>query len=232
VRRLPAESDPEEPTMSEFPTLAERIEPSTTALVVVDVQNDFCHQDSPLCRQAGMDMSAAQAMVPRLLQLVDAARGAGATVVWIRTIHQEYTTSWVALEQRQRTRPQVDPICRPDHWGSEFYRVEPEAGEPIVIKHRYSAFVDTDLELILRSRGIRSVIMTGVATNVCVESTARDAYMRDYRVVFVDDCSATYDAAKHAATLRNMNDHFGQVVQSSDLFAAWRTPETADSHGA
>ena len=97
--------------------------------------------------------------------------------------------------------------------GAEFYRVEPEAGEPVVVEHRYSAFVDTGLELILRSRGIRSVVLIGVATNVCVESTARDAYRRDYCVTLADDCSATYDA-KHAATLHNLDDHFGVVAAS------------------
>ena len=202
-------------------TLPERVDPATTALIVVDVQNDFCHSDSPLAK-IGFDMTAAQEMVPNLLHLVDAARGAGATIVWVKMIHTEYTMSPVSAEQRMRKRPNAQLICLEGSWGAEFYRVEPEAGEPVVVKHRYSAFVDTDLELILRSRGIKSVVLTGVATNVCVESTARDAYMRDYYVTFVDDCSATYDAAKHAATLRNMDDHFGVVTTSRAIMEAWQ----------
>ena len=130
--------------------------------------------------------------------------------------------SEVAHEQRRRTRPGTDLICQAGSWGAEFYRVEPDADEPIVLKHRYSGFVDTNLELILRSRGIKTLVVTGVATNVCVESTARDAYMRDYYVVLVDDCSATYDPAKHAATLANIADHFGVVVRSDEIFDAWR----------
>ncbi len=105
-------------------------------------------------------------------------------------------------------------------------------GEPIVVKHRYSAFIDTDLDLILRSRGIQSLVMTGVATNVCVESTARDGYMRDYHIVFVDDCSACYDAAKHAATLRHITDHFGVVVQAADIIATWQESPLAVLPGA
>lgn len=204
--------------------LAEKIDPENTALVVVDVQNDFCHSDSPQTK-LGHDVTAAQEMVPRLLLLVDAARGAGATVIWVKTSHGEHDTSEVQWEQRRRTRPGTDMLCRPDSWGAEFYRVEPEAGEPIVVKHRYSAFVNTDLELILRSREIKTVLITGVATNVCVESTARDAFMRDFYVVFVDDCSAAYDPALHTTTLRNIESQFGQVVQSSKVFEAWqRTP--------
>jgi len=208
---------PEPTTLS----LAERIDPKTTAVIVVDVQNDFCHSDSPLAR-AGNDMSAAQEMVPRLLQLIDAARGVGTTIIWVKVLHFEYTTSPVGTEHHQRTRPSAQLICQEGTFGAEFYRVEPEPGEPIVVKHRYSAFVDTDLQLILRSRGITSLILTGVATNVCVESTARDAYMRDYYVTFVEDCSATYDQAKHDATLRNMADHFGVVVTADQVVEAWQ----------
>jgi nicotinamidase-related amidase len=202
-------------------SLVDRIDPKTTAVVVVDVQNDFCHSDSPLAK-IGMDMTAAQEMVPRLLQLIDAARGAGATIVWVKMVHTENTVSPVALEHRQRTRPNAAMICMEGAWGTELYRVEPEPGEPVVVKHRYSAFVDTDLQLILRSRGITSLLLTGVATNVCVESTARDAYMRDYYVTFVEDCSAAYDQAKHDATLRDMADHFGLVVTSEEVMEAWQ----------
>ncbi|GAC1325054.1 MAG: cysteine hydrolase [Chloroflexota bacterium] len=202
-------------------SLAERIDPATTAVIVVDVQNDFCDSNSPLAK-FGMDLSAAQRMVPRLLHLIDAARGAGTTIVWVKMIQTDYTFSPVAHEQRLRTRPNSQMICVEGSWGADFYRVENEPGEPVILKHRYSAFVDTDLELILRSRGIKSVILTGVATNVCVESTARDAYMRDYYVTFVDDCSAAYDADKHAATLRNMDDHFGVVTTSDAIMETWQ----------
>lgn len=201
-------------------SLAERIDPAKTALIVVDVQNDFCHSDSPLAKSN--DMSLVQDMVPNLLQLVDAARSAGATIVWVKVLHFEWTTSPAGAEHRQRTRPNSQLICQEGTFGAEFYRVEPEPGEPIVVKHRYSAFVDTDLQLILRSKGISSVILTGVATNVCVESTARDAFMRDYYVTFASDSSATFTQEKHDATLRNMADHFGVVATTDEIMAAWQ----------
>src|SRR5437870_3435767 len=106
--------------------LAERIDPRTTALLVVDVQNDFCHSDSAMAK-AGNDMRAAQEMVPRLLLLVDAARGAGVRIIWIKTTHGDDDTSEVLEEQRLRTRPGSVANCRVGTWGAELYRVEPEA---------------------------------------------------------------------------------------------------------
>jgi ureidoacrylate peracid hydrolase len=209
-------------------SLEERIDPRKTALVVVDVQNDFCHSDGAHGKLGG-DLSAAQRMVPQLNLLVDAARGAGAQVIWIRTNHDERTTSKVAWEQRQRRRPGAEQICIPGSWGADFYGVEPVPGEAIVTKHRYSAFVNTDLELLLRSRGIETVIVTGVATNVCVESTARDAFMRDYYVVLVDDCSAAYSPERHTSTLNNIAEQFGLVVKSAEIFETWDRLGTSGS---
>ena len=83
--------------------------------------------------------------------------------------------------------------------------VRPREGDPVITKHRFSAFHNTDLNLVLRSHGVRSVGLAGVATNVCVETTARDAFMNDYYVVFVKDGSATYSEAEHAATLATID---------------------------
>ena len=102
------------------------------------------------------------------------------------------------------------------------YKVRPAPDEAIITKHRYGAFESTDLDLVLRSKGIRTVIMTGVATNVCVETTARQAFLRDYYVVFLSDCTATFSAAQHEAALWNIDQFFGQVVSSEDVIACWQ----------
>ncbi len=90
------------------------------------------------------------------------------------------------------------------------------------MKHRYSGFLCTDLEMILRARERRSVLVTGVATNVCVESTARDAYMRDYHLVLVDDCCGAVTKAEHEATLHTIRTYFGRVLDSQAAAAHWR----------
>ena len=117
-------------------------------------------------------------------------------------------------------------MCEPGKWDQDFYDVRPLSDEVIVTKHRYGAFENTDLDLVLRSNRIKSVIITGVATNVCCETTARQAFMKDYYVLFTSDCCATYSQAQHDATLFNIDQFFGQVVTSDEIMACWPAAET------
>ena len=111
---------------------------------------------------------------------------------------------------------------RGGEWSGDFYQVRPEPADVIVTKHRYGAFESTDLELILRSRRIRTVIMTGVATNVCVETTARQAFLKDFYVVFTSDGTATYSQREHDTTLWNIDSFFGQVATADEIVACWQ----------
>lgn len=203
-------------------TLDEKVDPSNAAVVVVDVQNDYCHDDGASARNGG-PTTMAQAMMPNLHRLLTEARRAGVPVIFVRMAQTEATFSEVQREQRQR-RGSLVPVCTEGTWGAEFYEVAPQPGEIVITKHRYSAFIGTDFDLILRSKGIKSLIFTGVATNVCVESSARDAFMLDYYVVFMKDCSgcsAGPDA--HAATLATIERSYGIVVSTDDVFACWNT---------
>jgi ureidoacrylate peracid hydrolase len=99
--------------------------------------------------------------------------------------------------------------------------VQPLPGEPIVTKHRFSAFHNSDLETVLRAGSIRTVVLAGVASNVCVETTAREAFVRDYYVVFLSDGTATYSRPAHEATLRVIDQFFGQVATIDDVVDCW-----------
>ncbi len=208
-------------------TLREKVDPTHAGLLIVDVQNDFCAEGGAMHAE-GRDLSLVQAMVPRLARLLASARAARVPCVWIRNVYNtdpNWYLSEVWLEQATRRRKglYVDrPVCQAGAWNGDFCGVRPRPDEVIVTKHRYGAFEATDLDLVLRSRGIRTVIMTGVATNVCVETTARQAFLRDYYVVFTSDCTATYDPADHEGTLRNIDNFFGQVVSSEEVGACWQ----------
>jgi nicotinamidase-related amidase len=204
-----------------------RYDPDRCALVVVDVQNDFCHPDGSAAT-GGADLTDVTAMIPRLEALLAAARAGGVPVVFVRTEHDAGNDSfaWVnrRLEEPRSTVPQR--TTRTGSWGAELFRVAPEPGEPVVTKHRYSAFAGTSLDLTLRSLGVTSLLVCGVATEVCVESTIRDGLFAEYLVAAVGDCCATYDADAHAASLRAIAHHFGIVTTSEHVAAHWRPRRT------
>lgn len=213
-----------QPLLADF---ADKVAPAHTALLVVDMQNDFC-ADGGLVSRDGRDVTPAQQLATRLPRLIDSARAAGVLPVFIRS---EYTCAgnpWLSdawLEQAVRERHggyTTIPVCEPGKWSADWYGdLRPGPGEPVVTKHRYDAFQGTELDLLLRSRGIRTLVMTGVVTNVCVESTARAGFMRDYYIVMVDDGCAAYVAEDHAHTLRNIRRFFGVVSTIDELCSRW-----------
>jgi ureidoacrylate peracid hydrolase len=188
------------------------------AVLVIDVQNDFCHEDGGLSKLGAYELELIQPMVPKLSAFVDAARAAGIPVVWVKTEYDDATTS--SRWSRRRGGEEVR-ICRPGTWGAEWYGLDPAEDEIVVVKHRYSPFVNAPLETVLRAQGFETLLLTGVTTNVCVESTARDAFMRDYQVVVVSDCVAASDSATNEASLQNIRRHFGAVLSSQDIESIW-----------
>ena len=97
--------------------------------------------------------------------------------------------------------------------------VQPAPGEFRVVKHKYDAFWETDLDAILRNSGVDTVIVAGTATNVCCESTARSAFFRDYKVVFLSDCTASFDPGMHDAALKTIDLFFGRVMTTDEVLA-------------
>ena len=207
--------------------LAEKTDPAHTALLVIDMQNDYCAAGG-LVSKDGRDISAAQRVGERLPAFIDAARDAGVLVVFVRCVYTTDTNHYLSdawLEQSARKREggyTRIPVCREGSWeGDYFGEVRPKPGDAIVTKHRYSSFHNTDLDTVLRVNAIRTVVLTGVVTNVCVETTAREAFVRDYYVVMVDDGCAAYVPEDHTQTLRNIDRFFGEVTDIAALSKYW-----------
>ena len=140
----------------------------------------------------------------------------------MRVSHDESTDSEARLAHR---RGHKLPVCVEGTWGADWFAdLRPKDGDVVVTKHRFSAFINTPLDLILRSRRISTLVVTGTATNVCVESTARDGHMLDYYVVFPEDGTAAPDLPAHEATLHNIRKHFGDVVKAEEVAAVWDAP--------
>lgn len=202
--------------------LKQAVDPSHTALIVIDMQNDFCHEDGSLNKAKDSlplhTHTLIQEMTPNLVRAIDVARQVGCKVIFIRSEYTEWSNSrnWINRGNGRALR-----ICAPGTWGVDWYEVSPAEGDLVMTKHRYSAFVGTPMELVLRAQGIQTVLVTGVTTNVCVESTARDAFMRDFHTVVIGDCAATYSHEVQQASLHNVRTHFGYVLQSRELFELW-----------
>jgi ureidoacrylate peracid hydrolase len=186
-------------------------------LLVIDMQRDFC--DPSFARR---DITMTIEMMPRLRELIDAARRADVHVVNIRTEHSDDTNSDVFLLGPRWSGEPGTPLCRPGTPGAEFMPgFEPQPGDTVVTKHRYSGFIGTNLQLILRSMGIRTIVAAGVQTNNCVDATARDGMMLDHFLIFVADGTGTYDRGLHDATLRTIATHYGEVVNVAELIQIW-----------
>ena len=200
-------------------SLEERSDPNHGMLIVVDMQNDFCHRQGAACKR-GRDMDFVQNMIPRLVQLVEQARQHNFPICFVRTSGNQWTNSPVWTEFKN---PEL-LACAEGSWGAEFHAgLEPRPGEMIVTKHRYSAFIGTDLDMLLRARGVKSLLVTGVGTGMCVFHTLTIGFMLDYYITLVEDCAATtYGAAAHNEAVALVRKHYGRIASSGEIITHWQ----------
>ncbi|HEY0567348.1 MAG TPA: isochorismatase family cysteine hydrolase [Xanthobacteraceae bacterium] len=209
------------PTSNELlVTLEQKISPDKAALLVIDVQNDFV-ADKGFFAGVGADVGVIQRRtIPPLLRLIDAARAAGVLVVFVQAIYDPQDLSPAMRERNLRTGRDT-PRCLTGSWGADFFSVRPTQDDVVVIKHRYSAMINTGLNELLKERGIESLLLTGVSTDTCVESTGRDAYFMDYYVTMVSDCCGAVSDADHSGALARFDRDYGAIVTSDEVINSW-----------
>ncbi len=201
-------------------TLSDRLAPAHTAVIVVDMQNDFCAPGGYVAN-LGRDVSACCSIVPAVNALVAGARENGVPVIWLMAQYEDAEVPLPMLAKKMEMG--VNAIsCARGTWGAEPFGVAPLPEEPIVVKHCYSGFVGTDLQAKLAARNIATLVFAGVQTNVCVDSTLRDGHSLGYYIVVAGDCVASHMPAAHAATLDNVRFLFGDVADGATIVAAWR----------
>lgn len=204
--------------------LAQQIALAHTALLIIDMQKDFCVDGMGASRRPGRDLSRTQAIIPRLVGLRSAARERGVLVVHIGflTLADHLSDGGPWLLQRRRATYASDSFAMAGSEGAQFIdELAPGPGEVEVRKHRYSGFKGTNLDMVLRAREIRTCIIAGVSTNVCVESTLRDAFEHGYYVVVPSDATASWSKELGEATLQNVTHRFGLVCTVEEILAAW-----------
>jgi nicotinamidase-related amidase len=199
------------------------IAPSMTALLAMDLQNAFLQPDSPLAAPRGL------AMLPTFNRLIAAARDAGVSIIFTATT-QDPAEPPSRMDELFPARQAGKGLFRGTPGQQIHASVDRREGDLLVEKPRYSAFWRTDLDATLRRLGVDTLLIGGVWSNVCVESTARDAMFREYKVVYLADCTATGDlpdvgygriAADEAqrVTLADMAWHVGEVATADEVIA-------------
>jgi ureidoacrylate peracid hydrolase len=205
-----------------------------TAVLVIDMQNDFGAQGG-MFERAGIDISVIQMAVCPTRRVIAAARDTGIPIVYLKMAHLADRSDTGGPEsphgRRHRQLSVGEPVTSPDGlpsriliddtWNTDILpELAPLPGDAVVRKHRYSGFFETDLDARLLAMGVRSLIVTGCTTSVCVESTVRDAMFRDYDCLVLEDCTGQPESpgvppSRHEASLRAIQGVFGSVSNST-----------------
>jgi ureidoacrylate peracid hydrolase len=200
----------------------DRLSPKRTALVVIDMQNAFCAPG------AAIEVPVARSVVPNITRLAAAVRSSGGLVVWVQMTIKDEADWPVFLSALVDTGNSVRILSelRPGSEGHELWpECEVKPGDLTVPKNRFSAFLPSacDLGLVLKSRGVESVLIAGTLTNVCSESSARDAAMQDFKVTLVSDANAARSDAEHLASLVTFIQSFGDVRTTDEVISFLRS---------
>lgn len=209
-------------------SLEELVDPATTALVIVDIQNDYCATGGRYDK-AGKDMSPYPAMIRETGALLGAARDRGVMRVFIQNLNRlDYRYDSPAQLRFKLHLRGVDPERLPEtehaiegSWGYAIVdELTPRDDEPVVRKFRSSAFAGTELSLLLTSNGIRQVVVCGVVTEGCLMSSAYHAHAEDFVVVLAEDCVGSGNPEAHEHALALMRLRF-DTYTAADIVKAW-----------
>lgn len=197
--------------LEEFRSRFRKIDISQSVLLVIDMQNDFLLEDGLLATWGG------PVVVPRLQKTIEVYRHTGRPVIFTRHCYSNpeldggATAEWWGMDRDS-------PVLNIDLPGSQIHAdIAPREGDPVIVKHRYNAFHESNLESILKRFQTRDVIISGVASNCCCEATAHEAFFRDYHIFFLaDGCGGSNESA-HIATLRDIAFFYGTVLTCDEL---------------
>jgi nicotinamidase-related amidase len=202
-----------------YHTLEDTVQPAHTALVVIDVQNDF-------------RLPSYEAMIARLRKLIAAARQSGVFVVYIQnSVVPGLSNSASEIARRQKLGLTIDTTIIGSEGEKIVPELSPQAGDPVIRKHRLNAFAGTDLQMLLQIRGIETLIITGVATHGCVTGTSYAAQGLNYYVVLAEDCVASWAADLHEAALHVLRKTMNYATPSDILTQIWLAGGAQGEHG-
>jgi len=209
-------------------SLKEILKPQKCALLVVDIQNRFCHPEEKFAKE-GKDVKRMQSVISHIQNLINIAHSKNIPVIFTKIYDEESKLSnpgrrrkikWIEAEE--------DPLVGPKEgtFGSEFYKLRPEKKDVVLIKYDWSAFTGKDneqreLETILKEKKLTTLVIAGVKTEICVGTTVRDAYMRGYFVVLPKEAVGSDNKELHEASLKNFDPIYGDVIDKKKIVEIW-----------
>lgn len=205
------------------PELAAMLDASRTALIVIDVQVDFAAPHGAMGR-IGLDLPRTETAIDQIDRLIGAARAAAVPIVFVRVVTRPETDSKALRGFMQRLGRDPDrsvAICRAGETGSDYYRVVPEPYDMQIEKTLFSSFVGTDLDALLRARGIDTLMLCGLTTDCCVDCTARDGFHRDFHIFIAADACAAFDLETHEAALSGLTKNCAIALDTDAVVACW-----------
>lgn len=190
-----------------------RLDTGKSALLVIDMQEFFLNPQSPTFTCSGL------AIMSNVQRLLGAFREADLPVIYTRHVHRADGSDAGIMGWWW------EGMCIEGSAESEIHRdLAPQAGEQVILKRRYSSFYNTDLDTVLRGFKVEDLVIAGVMTNLCCETTARDAYMRDYRVLIPADATGSVCEEMHLASLLNLAFGFAYVTTTDDIASQLNPP--------
>ena len=198
--------------------LSDQIDPQHTALVMVDMQNDFAHDEGIFVKTWGKTNRWIKAIIPNCRDLLATARGAAVATIHLRVINDllRNPVSWHNFWG-------PPSVVIEGTWGAEFVdQLKPSEDEVIITKYTYDGFVDTPLDSVLKKIGIKTLVFAGADSDVCVRDTAAHGFALGYTPVFANDALAADNAVGHAGALQTFGEHYGKVVAAEEIVAVWR----------
>ena len=194
---------------------------NNTALIVIDMTNGWCSPDGHMTK-LGFDTVMCRKAVDTCSSLIKYAHESKVPVIFTRHIYcEDYSDSGFIVDEIMPELKSVKPASA-DAWSNQIVdRLEPQPEDIIIRKNRYSAFVSTTLTAHLRRLSITDLVLCGVTTSMCVESTARAAAQRDYRTFVVTDATADIDPIRHERALINLEFGFAHMISLADAIVNW-----------
>lgn len=184
------------------------------AILVLDIQNDFCDEEGAFSK-LGFNIKTIQKVVPGIINFISKARQYNIPIFYSKQIESDEVSPQNLKNQFKSGR--LKSVCAPDSFGSELYKIKPLPNEQVLEKYTFDFFSNNQLKKQLKEKQINTIIITGVNTDICVDTTLRSAFTLGYNIIILEDLVASINQEAHKYLLKTFHRFFGAVIKSDEI---------------